>query len=564
MEIATVILRLHPELDHGQRQVVSHVDGPLLVIAGPGAGKTQTIQLRAVNLLLTGQAVPGDLVLCTFGRDAASQLRQRFIQSALACGVQNDLSRARISTIHSLCHQILSPHAGLAGLSHGYKLLGEQEQRHLLREEFDTLFGPDWDMLSRRGWRDAAYAADEASRHFDRICDERIDLEHLSASAWPFAAALGRSCRRYRQLLQERNYVDFAHLQVWADLVLRDGAIAKEASRSIRHLMVDELQDTSHIQMCILKRLSEVHGNIVAVGDDDQAIYPFRGANVANLLQFPQWFPGCRTVELAINYRSHRSIVSTCGEWMSATADWSPADAMERPFRFEKVMAAHAPDTHHDYPAVISVQGSEPIDEGRQLGELLQFLRSNRVISSYNQAAVLLHSVKDGVSRPYLDALERAGIPVRCEPAGHDHVAAADEVLVTTIHQAKGLQWDVVVVGSLNEPDMETDRVGRNLAGYSTRHSFEPADRIAGFDRARRHYVAFTRARNLLVLTTTGQPQPRFNPVWEGSARWPGVDRESLARQRFGVAGTEPGQVVVGKNHLDRLVVRLGKPRRAG
>ena len=384
MEITTRILRLHPNLDHAQRQVVSHVDGPLLVIAGPGAGKTQTIQLRAVNLLLTGQAVPGDLALCTFGRDAASQLRQRFIQSALACGVRNDLSRVRVSTIHSLCHQILSPHAGLAGLSHDYKLLGEQEQRHLLREEFDTLFGPDWDMLSRQGWRDAAHAADEASRHFDRICDERINLDDLSASAWPFAAALGRSCRRYRQLLQERNCVDFAHLQLWADLVLQDGAVAKEASRSIRHLMVDELQDTSHIQMCILKRLSEVHGNIVAVGDDDQTIYPFRGANVANLLQFPQWFPGCRSVELAINYRSHRSIVATCGAWMSTTADWSSADAMGRSFRFEKVMAAHAPDTHHDYPAVISVQGLEPSDESRQLGELLQFLRSNGVISSYN------------------------------------------------------------------------------------------------------------------------------------------------------------------------------------
>ena len=433
MDIATAILRLHPDLDHGQRQVVSHVDGPLLVIAGPGAGKTQTIQLRAVNLLLTGQADPGDLVLCTFGRDAASQLRQRFIQSALACGVPGDLSRVSVSTVHGLCHQILaSTRWTWLACGHGYKLLGEQEQRHLLREEFDALFGPDWDMLSRRGWRDAAHAADEASRYFDRICDERIDLDDLSASAWPFAAAMGRSCRRYRQLLQERNYVDFAHLQVWADLVLRDGAVAKKASRSIRHLMVDELQDTSHLQMCILKRLSEVHGNIVAVGDDDQTIYPFRGANVANLLQFPQWFPGCRTVELAINYRSHRSIVATCGEWMSTTADWSTADAMGRPFRFENAMAAHAPDTHHDYPAVISVQGLEPSDESRQLGELLQFLRSNGVISSYNQAAVLLHSVKDGVSGPYLDALERAGIPVRCEPAGHDHVAAADEVLVTT------------------------------------------------------------------------------------------------------------------------------------
>ena len=124
------------------------------------------------------------------------------------------------------------------------------------------------------------------------------------ASDRPFTAALGRCCQRYRELLLDRNVVDFAHLQVWADRVLEDKDVAAGTGGNIRNLMVDEFQDTSRIQLRILKRLAEVHGNLAVVGDDDQLIYRFRGANVSNLLHFPRHFPGCRAVRLTTNYRS--------------------------------------------------------------------------------------------------------------------------------------------------------------------------------------------------------------------------------------------------------------------
>ena len=111
----------------------------------------------------------------------------------------------------------------------------------------------------------------------------------------------------------------------------------------------------------------------------------------------------------------------------------------------------------------------DPRDEGRRLGELLSFLKSKAVIASYGQAAMLLHSVKGGVSGPYLDALERAGIPTRCEPAGHARHRAGDEVLVTTIHQAKGREWDVVIVGSLEAAVRETDPAGQALGRVQRR-----------------------------------------------------------------------------------------------
>ena len=559
MSIEPMILRLYPELDADQREVVGHAEGPMLVIAGPGSGKTGCIQFRAVNLLLTGRTAPSELVLCTFGRDAAWQLQRRFTSSAMACGVPGNFSQVCITTIHSLCHRLLKPRATLVGLRPGYQVLDEEEQRLLLRQESGAVFGPDWDTLSRRGWRDGVHTVAETARYLDRICDELIDPEDLTQSGRPFIAALGRCCLRYRQLLLRRNAVDFAHLQVWAHRVMQDDEVAAGARGSIRYLMVDEFQDTSRVQMRILERVAGVHGNIVAVGDDDQSIYGFRGASVDNLLRFPEWFPGCRVVRLTTNYRSHRDIVAAVGRWMDAAAQWN-VDG--RSFRYAKDIGPHAPHTHPDYPAVISVQGQDPGDEARQLAELLRFLKDSSVIDRYGQAALLLNSVKDAVSSPYLDGLERAGIPARCEPAGHVRVHAGDEVLVTTIHQAKGREWDVVIVGSLNGPDLETDRVGRNLAEYIAGCSGEPVERIGDFDRARRHFVAFTRAKHLLVLTATGEPHPRFSDIWNGATRWPDVDRgDALARQRFGAARNRPAPPVVEIGHLNQLVVRVSPPR---
>ena len=554
-DTSPVILRLHPELDANQRTVIAHRDGPLLVIAGPGSGKTLCLQLRAVNLLLTGQCLPSGLVLCTFGRNAARQLEQRFLRSARDCGVPGDLSRVRISTVHSLCHRILAPHAGAVGLRPGYRLLDEPEQQLLMQEEFDAVLGPDWDILARRGWREGMHGAAEAARYFDRICDELIDAEVLAGSERPFLAAVGRSCRRYRQLLRARNLVDFSHLQVWAHRVLQDDDIAAAIGGDIRHLMVDEYQDVSRVQMGILQRLAGAHGNLAVVGDDDQAIHRFRGASVASILEFPNWFPGCRVLGLTTNYRSHEDIVASTGRWMDTAAPW---EVDGRFYRYAKNIVPHRPEARPGYSAVISVQGRDPVDEAGQLAELLKFLRGNGVMTSYGKAALLLHSVKDSVSGPYMDVLERGGVPVRCEPAGHDRVPAGDEMLITTIHQAKGREWQLVIIGSLTGPDMATDRIGRELADYGV-YSGEPDDLIGEFDRARAHYVGFTRARCLLVLTASGEPQARFRSIWDEAVRWPDVDRAVLGSQRFGVVVPAPRRTV-DIDHLNRLAVRLAPP----
>ncbi len=348
--------------------------------------------------------------------------------------------------------------------------------------------------------------------------------------------------------------MDFAHLQVWAHRLMQGDGVADSVGGAVRHLMVDEFQDTSRVQLRILERLAKAHGNI-ALGGDDQSIYRFRGASVANLLEFPRRYPRCSTVELSTNYRSHREIVAATGRWMAAAAPW---EVHGRSYRYTKSAAPNCPESHPGYPAVVSVLGQDPRDEAAQLGELLRFLRDNGVISNYGQAA-LLHSVRDQFSTTYLDGLELVGIPVLCEPAGHDRVSAGDGVLVTTIHQAKGREWDVVIVGSLDGPDIETDRIGRTLAGYGV-YSSESEHLIGEFDRARQHYVAFTRARRLPVLTTGGAPSDRFRSIWDATDRRPGMERDSLSRQRFGPASAVPRRVF-DIERLDRLVIRLNVPR---
>ena len=538
--VAPAILRLHPGLDRGQLELIGHLDGPARGIAGPGTGKTLAVALRGTNILLQGLASPEELVLCTYSRAAARELRQRFIALATDAGYMGDLSRVRIGTIHGLCRRILSSHARRAGLRPTFAVLNEDGQWRLQSRRFDDVFGPELNVLEREGWRwrEPRLVIRYALKYFGRICDELIDPAELVHSHDPFHAALGRCYLRYRDLLLDEGVADFDHLQRWAAELLENDRIADPISDGIRYLVCDEYQDISHVEELVLLRLSRTHGNLCVVGDDDQSIYRFRGASVRNLLEFPDYFPDCRTVELDVNHRSHPDILGFYDRWMSTAADWSNPDPSGKPFRYPKSLTPCDRGAYRDYPAVIAVEGRNAGNEGRQLAELLGFLKRKRVISAYDQVAVLMHSVKGPEAVGYLDALERASIPVNRAPSGSRDRRDATRrgVTVTTIHQAKGREWDVVITGSLDYDNADVDPVGWELRSYCRRPAFEPADRIAPFDHARQHYVAFSRARHLLVLTSNGAVHPRFDAIWNGLPRWDdltGWELAALQRQRF-------------------------------
>jgi DNA helicase-2/ATP-dependent DNA helicase PcrA len=693
LSIAPAIEQHYPGLNDAQRAIVGHLEGPLLVIAGPGSGKTFSIVLRALNLLLLDKAQPRQLVLCTFTEKAAFEMRDRLAAAARKVGYTSDLSELTVSTIHSFCNRVLTQHRHRTELGHSFDTLDELAQLLFIFEHFDEITGASEDDLFLRRWKTRWTAIEGMRGYFDKITEELIDPLQLIGSSDPFLVAIGGAYQRYEHAMLDANRVDFAHLQRLAYDVLRGSATAAGVTLDVRYVLVDEYQDTNYIQEQLLLALVGANHNLCVVGDEDQSLYRFRGATVRNILEFSQRVPGCTTVELTTNYRSHRAIVGRYDRWM-ASIDWSnPRGAS---FRYDKTIQADEAGPHTDYPSVIAIWGKDKCDEAARFADLVEFLRKNHVIADYGQVALLLHSVREEHSGPYLAALEAKGIPAFCprarayfeigevrdlvacfavlfgwhgngrgqvsgavaelakyvddaivqlarrfsaphplaevlqkwtgeiaalqEGAGLDqrpadyfyrllaldplksavknentarNLAIFSQLLnvfqsyyhytvvthknrdvlrfhffnsflrllydggineyedpdqpfpkgyvqVMTIHQAKGLEFPVVVVGSLSTQLSSPKQIDRDLSPFYHRPPFEPENRITLFDRMRLHYVAFSRPQKVLVLTSDEPPKDHFMPIWQGLAQWPYVQKELLAAQRFEVRERMP------------------------
>ena len=686
MSVEPAILKHYPELTTSQQAVVGHIDGPLLVIAGPGAGKTHSIVLRALNILLLGKAAPKEVVLCTFTEKAAFEMRDRLAAAARRVGYNGDLSELTIATIHGLCNQLLTEHRHRTTLGHGYETLDDLTQLLFIFEHFDAIVGEAQDGQYLHRWTTRWTAIEGTRSYFNKITEELVDPADLAASNDGFLATIGSSCQRYGEALRDNNRVDFALLQRLAYDLLLHAKPSEAVASSIRYLLVDEYQDTNYIQEQLLVKLAGDAGNLCVVGDEDQSLYRFRGATVRNILEFPQRFPNCAVVKLTTNYRSHRRIVERYDRWM-ASADWTNKEGGS--FRYDKIIVANPSVQHPDYPAVARVWGTTARDEAKRLADLIAFLKQRGTISDYNQVALLLHSVREEHSGHYLAALAAKGIPAFCPRAraffdvpevrhlvacyavlfgwigegrgqtagrvlklakyvdaaivdlgkrfasphplarvlqrwtaeiaalkesesldyrpadyfyellalepfraatGDDNAARhlaifskligvfqsyyrytvithrnreyirfhfftsflrllydggineyedqdapfpKGHVQVMTIHQAKGLEFPVVAVGSLAKQLSSPKQIDRELGPFYHRAAFEPPSRTTLFDRMRLHYVAFSRPQSLLVLTAHEQPKAHFAPIWEDLPQWPYVEQERLAAQTF-------------------------------
>ena len=323
------------------------------------------------------------------------------------------------------------------------------------------------------------------------------------------------------------------------------------------------------VQEEILLKLSSGHGNMIVAGDDAQSIYGFRGARARNIIEFAQRVPNCSVVNLFNNYRSHEKIVSAYNRLLAPTGRGDPA---ERSITNCKTISARAWEARADYPAVISVRGKDPQDEGRQLADLIHFLKKSRFIADFSQVALLLHSVQSRHSDPYLAALRSAGISVQCVPSRRrlntvgSHAVAETmampagisrpgQVLVTTIHQAKGLEWPVVIVGSLHFGGYPTTPMEKMLRRYRRRPESDSPWRVSQMELLRQFYVAFSRPQRLLVLTGSREPRPHFTPVLADAPQWPEVDLDSLRRHPYPVQNPS---LFMYRDELTQEISRLG------
>lgn len=381
--------------NEGQRNAISAVEGPVLITAGPGTGKTYTLVQRAIYLIEECGVKPESIFIATFTEKAAKELVTRITNEMSDRGIVANINEMYIGTFHSLCLRMLKEHLEFTRLHKNYRLLDSFDQQYMVFQNIYRFRNiPEVEIALPNG---GAWKQSEAiCNYVNNLSEELVTPEELMTDSDLSIAALGRMLKEYRDVLTEGNLMDFSSIQMEAYRLLQDNAdILDELRSKITHIMVDEYQDTNFIQEQLVFLLAGNRKNICVVGDDDQGLYRFRGATIRNILEFPQKFSDgeCRIIPLVINYRSNSDIVDFYNEWM-ATTDGAKFKFRWDNFRYDKRIEPHRKTTLYS-PAVVKLAGVDDTDEWH--GKILQFinnLKDSGKLTDYNQIAFLFNSVK--------------------------------------------------------------------------------------------------------------------------------------------------------------------------
>ena len=284
-------------LNEEQRRAVESLDGPVLILAGAGVGKTRVLTTRIAHIVSTGRARAHEILAVTFTNKAAREMRQR-----VAVFSGSEQAMPWLGTFHSVGAKILRMHAELVGLRPNFTILDTDDQLRLLKQ-----------LLQAENLDDKRWPARALANLIDGWKNRGIDPKSVPASeAAGFAggksAALYES---YQARLKALNAVDFGDLLLEPLRLLREHSdVLNTFRRRFRYILVDEYQDTNVVQYLLLRLIAQANGNLCCVGDDDQSIYAWRGADVENILRFEKDFPGAKVIRLERNYRSTGHILA--------------------------------------------------------------------------------------------------------------------------------------------------------------------------------------------------------------------------------------------------------------
>ncbi|WP_294421292.1 ATP-dependent helicase [uncultured Senegalimassilia sp.] len=367
-------------LNGPQRQAVECTEGPLLVLAGAGSGKTRVLTYRIAHILEDLNVAPWEILAITFTNKAAAEMRERLQ------GLVGPRSRGMwVSTFHSMCVRMLRADAERLGFSKSFTIYDTDDQKRLYKEIMAEL-----DIDPKRFPINALMT---------RISTAKNELKVPGNFAKEANDPVGKVAARVYEKLQERlkqaNAFDFDDLLLYAYLLLKNHPDVLEAYQlRFRYIMVDEYQDTNHAQYEITRLLAEQHGNIMVVGDDDQSIYSWRGADIRNILEFEKDYPQCTTVKLEQNYRSVGNVLAA-------------ANAVIANNQHRKVKKLFT--DQEDGEKIHVYMASDERDEGRWIAGEIEKQRQKGL--SYNQVAVFYRT--NAQSRMLEDMLLRAGVPYR-------------------------------------------------------------------------------------------------------------------------------------------------------
>ena len=364
----TILDALNPQ----QREAAAHVDGPLLILAGAGSGKTRVITHRIAHLVRNEGVLPDNILAVTFTNKAAAEMRERVDRL-----LQDDSLawRVTISTFHSLCARLLRRHADRLGLDRNFVIYDEDDQASLIK----------------RVLQDEDRKADRAEIRRLRDYIERMKNDGRTPAQ---AHEIVRSSadeedaifyEKYQEALRGANCLDFGDLILGVlEMMRSDEELAASYSRQWRYIMVDEFQDTNPAQYELLRHFLSAHDNLCVVGDDDQSIYRWRGATVDNILGFDGDFPKTKVVKLEQNYRSTQTILDAANDLIQHNEGRHPKRLWTEQAGGEPISCFSASDDREE-ATWVARRIEELHREGVEYREMSVFYRTNAQARAFEE-----------------------------------------------------------------------------------------------------------------------------------------------------------------------------------
>jgi DNA helicase-2/ATP-dependent DNA helicase PcrA len=360
---ADQVERLLAELNPPQREAVQFGEGPLLVLAGAGSGKTRVLTHRIAWLLAIGKAHPNQILAITFTNKAAEEMRERV--ASLVGGIER---RMWVMTFHAACARLLRIEAERLGYTSRFTIYDEADSLRMLKRCLEEL------EVDTKRYPPRAIRA--------RISDAKnalVDAESYQETAsGPFEELVGQAYRVYERRMLESNAMDFDDLLMRTVNVLELFEDVRRRYRErFRWVLVDEYQDTNHAQYRLLQLLCGEDGNLTVVGDEDQSIYGFRQAEIRNILEFDQDFPDAAVIKLEQNYRSTQTILSAANDVVSNNEGRLGKRLWTDFGEGDKVVVAELDDEHGEARFVAGEIEGLVTDEGLTRDDIAVFYRTN-------------------------------------------------------------------------------------------------------------------------------------------------------------------------------------------
>jgi DNA helicase II / ATP-dependent DNA helicase PcrA len=355
--------RLLAGLNEPQREAVQHGDGPLLVLAGAGSGKTRVLTHRIAYLLATDKARPGEILAITFTNKAATEMRERV--EAL---VGRSARAMWVTTFHSSCARMLRADAERLGYSRGFTIYDESDSLRMLKRCMEELH-IDPKRYPPRAIRSQISGAK----------NQLVDADaYAQAQGSVFEETVAGTYNLYEKRMLEANAMDFDDLLVRTVNALELFEEVRERwHRTFRHVLVDEYQDTNHAQYRLLQLLTSEHGNLMVVGDEDQSVYGFRHADIRNILDFERDFPEAEVVKLEQNYRSTQTILSAANAVVERNRERRPKQLWTEIAGGEPLQLRELSDEHEEARWVAGEIERLGEEEGVRREDVAVFYRTN-------------------------------------------------------------------------------------------------------------------------------------------------------------------------------------------